>query len=281
MTTISCRASAFGSLFDCALRWSSIYIDKVPTRTSARALLGTAFHAGAAAFDSARIAQSPISADDAADATMRAIADQAVEVAWSTDDLSRREVESKALTLHTMYCNEVSPRFVFTACEMALEPMEIDAGNGIILRLTGHMDRARVRRSTVIIENDTGVVTPQDDALGISDLKSGRRAIIKGMAVTGKHKPQLGIYELLYENTTGVRCSAPPEIIAGSTEGAPKFAVGQAPGARDLLVGTNEHPGLLALAASMFKSGAFYPNPQSFLCSERYCPNWARCAYHD
>ena len=38
------------------------------------------------------------------------------------------------------------------------------------------------------------------------------------------------------------------------------------------LVGTEEQPGLLQMAARMIRSGDFYGNPKSQTCTEKYCP---------
>jgi hypothetical protein len=48
------------------------------------------------------------------------------------------------------------------------------------------------------------------------------------------------------------------------------------------LIGDEEHPGLIEIAARMLKSGVFPPNPKSMLCSKKYCPaHAAHCRYHE
>lgn len=50
-------------------------------------------------------------------------------------------------------------------------------------------------------------------------------------------------------------------------------------GARELLVGTEDQPGLLQIAARMIRSGDFYGNPKSQTCNEKYCPVFNECRW--
>ena len=58
-----------------------------------------------------------------------------------------------------------------------------------------------------------------------------------------------------------------------------RAAVGVITGARELLVGTEEQPGLLQMAARMIRSGDFYGNPKSQTCTEKYCPVFHGCRW--
>ena len=58
-----------------------------------------------------------------------------------------------------------------------------------------------------------------------------------------------------------------------------RAAVGVINGARELLVGTEEQPGLLQMAARMIRSGDFYGNPKSQTCTEKYCPVFHGCRW--
>lgn len=269
---VECRASGFAGLFDCAKMWHGIHVLGIRSYTGARALLGTGFHAGTAAFDKARMEGAPITIDDAAGAVVDAIAERADECQWRSDDLTRRQVEAKALALHTVYCKDVSPQFEFHAVELTLEPLDVDCGDGVIIRLKGTLDRTRIRRDPAFF-----------DQLGVNDLKSGTRAILPdGRVAIAKHKPQVGIYELTAEHTMKVPITAPAEIIAADTSSArPRFAIGTANNSRELLLGDGEDPGYLRQAAIMFKHDLFPANPRSPLCSERFCPLWSRCKHHD
>jgi hypothetical protein len=161
----------------------------------------------------------------------------------------------------------VSPKYDFVGVEMETKPLDIDCGGGVVVRLTGTMDRARIRKTT--------------GGVGIADIKTGGASVQNGVAVTKGHGPQIGTYELLYEHTTGQTISSPAEIIGLKTKGKAEIATGEINGARRVMIGTEEHPGLIDFAAEMFKSGRFYPNPRSMLCTADYCPRWNSCPYHD
>jgi hypothetical protein len=230
-----------------------------------RALLGTAVHASTAVYDGHR---EEISMDDAADALIETLHHPEFEVNYNTDDLTIPKAEAIGLKLHSLYCREVSPQYEFAAVERETTPMDIDCGDGIIIQLTGTLDRSR---SVVGKEGHTR----------IADLKTGVRAVQKGEAKTQGHKAQVGTYELLEEHTTGNTVESPAEIIGLSTSGTPKYAVGQIENAKQVLIGTDEAPGLIDLAKQMFKTGLYYPNPQTWLCSVRYCSRWETCPYHE
>ena len=264
---IRVRASSWASLFDCAYRWQGIHLLDMPNVVGIRAALGTAIHAGTAAFDQARLDDSDITFDDAAGVMIDKLYDPENEYDPEKDDLTKREAERIGITLTTRYCREISPRYNFVAVEMDTKPLDIDCGGGIIVRLTGTMDRARIRKVM------TGV--------GIADLKSGSTAVQKGIANTKGHSAQVGTYELLYEHTTGEAITDEAEIIGLKTSGTPEIATATISNSRTVMVGTEERPGLIDFAAQMFRSGDFYPNPRSLLCSEKYCPRWSRCHFHD
>ncbi|ELK4895246.1 PD-(D/E)XK nuclease family protein [Pseudomonas aeruginosa] len=267
MQTITVRASSWGALFDCGFRWEGVHLLKMRSPSSPRALLGTAIHASTAAFDAARVNGEPISAYDASELLVHTLQQPEFEVDWRGSDISPREAESTGLTLHTKYCNDISPRYDFVAVELTTKPLEIDCGGGILVRLTGQLDRARIKRDSY--------------GVGIADVKTGGAAVSQGVAKTKGHKAQIGTYELLYEHTTGDAITAPAEIIGLKTRGKPEAAVGEIVGARQMMAGTAEHHGLIKFAADMFRSGLFPPNPQSPLCSPKYCPRWRTCPYHE
>ena len=118
-------------------------------------------------------------------------------------------------------------------------------------------------------------------------LKSGGRATEKTAdggrrAVTKGHHIQLGIYTLMAEQASGERLDAPAEIIGLQTTKEAPVATGEVADVKTPLLGTEEHPGLIQIAARMLKDGIFPPNPKSMLCSAKYCPAYGtRCHYHD
>lgn len=260
------RASSWASLFDCAHRWEGVHILGMRNVAGLRAALGTATHAGTAAFDAARVSETPITVDDASSVLVDALHGAEFD-ASKDEDLSVQKAESIGLALLDQYCTEISPQFDFLAVEMETAPLEIDCGGGMVIRMTGTLDRSRVRHT--------------DDGNSIADIKTGGAAVSKGVAKTRGHAPQVGTYELLFEHTTGQPVTAPATIIGMKTKGKPEIAVGEIPGAKAVMTGDASSEGLLAYAAAMFRTGMFPPNPSSMLCGERYCARWHVCRYHE
>lgn len=272
-TVMAIRASSFGGLFDCALRWERVHLHGLPNPSGPRALIGTGVHAASAAFDQAKVDGKPMRIDDAVGIAVDVINERCFQedVHWSADEPNRKEVESIALRVATNYCADVSPRYEFEAVELTTKPLDIDCGGNLTVRLTGTLDRAR----TIITH---GAVTRRR----IADVKTGAKAVnADGVADTKKHRPQIGTYELLYEHTTGLAINDNSEVIGLNTGGKFTTGTGVVKGAKQLLLGTPDAPGMIELAALMFRSGLFPPNPQSFLCSKKYCPNFSHCPYAD
>ncbi|MGK2829199.1 PD-(D/E)XK nuclease family protein [Ralstonia pseudosolanacearum] len=249
------------------MRWEGIHLLRMRNVVGLRAALGTAIHAGTAIFDQAHLDGADITADDAAGVFIDKLRDPANEYDASKDDLTVREAQRIGISLLTQYCLEVSPRYQFVAVEMETKPLDIDCGGGVIVRLTGTMDRARVRRSSL--------------GVGIADLKSGSAAVQQGKAVTKGHSPQIGTYELLYEHTTDELISDESEIIGLKTKGTLEIATAPVRNAKRVMLGTESSPGLIQFAADMFRTGHFYPNPKSLLCDAKYCPRYGSCHFHD
>jgi len=263
--SITVRASSWAGLFDCAYRWEGIHLLGMKNTVGLRAALGTAIHAGTAVFDQAKITGDTVTASDAAGVLVDKLRDPENEFDPAKDDLSMQEAESTGITLLTKYCGEVSPTYNFIAVEMETEPLDIDCGGGVVVRLKGTMDRARIKKTT--------------GGVGIADLKSGGMAVQKGVAVTKGHGAQIGTYELLFEHTTGESITSEAEIIGLKTKGKPEIATGTISNAKKVMTGDEDNPGLIEFAADMFRSGRFYPNPKSLLCSEKYCPRWNTCHF--
>lgn len=262
------RASSLSRLLDCAHAWEGIHLLGMTSPRSAAAQLGTAIHAGTAVYDVSRMNHEGITPDEAAGAVVDALHRPTEPVDWGEE--SPKELEKIAIPLHTKYCTEVSPRYEFKAIEMTIPPVDIDVG-GVTIRLTGTMDRTRVRAKQI-----------GSPGAGISDIKTGKTAVgTDGRAKTTGHAAQLGIYELLYEQTTGDIIELPAEIIGLQTNSKMRVGTAEIKGARDLLIGHKGEAGLLEMAASMLKAGLFPPNPRSMLCSEKYCPRWNACRFRD
>ncbi len=260
-STVTIRASSLAEIFDCPARWEAKHILGMRMPSSGAATLGTAVHAGTAVFDQSVIDGSGISISEAAGAVVDAIYKPEQDVAWD-EDLQPKTAEKIALALHTKYCSEISPRQDYVGVEITCERLEIsDLG----IALTGTTDR--IRR------------TPQ--GLGVSDLKTGSRAVgSDGRAVTSGHGPQLGVYELLAERSIDQPITAPAEIIGMQTaKTTQKVGTGHVHNAKAALLGDAESPGLLEHAAGIIHAGRFYGNPKSTLCSAKYCPRHSICKY--
>lgn len=269
----SVRASSWGALFDCAYKWEGEHLLGMRKASGLRAQLGTAIHASTARFDASRLPGGErLSVDDCAGVFVDTLHKPDRDVDYSQDDLSVREAESIGLNLHTRYCLDLSPQFEFISVEQKLEPLDIDCGGGHVVRLTGSMDRARVARAK------GGVVIP--------DIKSGSRVIATDKAsgraavVLKGRKPQVGTYQLLYEHTEGVN-TVGGQILALHTSGKPKALASPVFDAKAVMLGTDTERGLIEYAAEMFRTGLFPPNPQSLLCSPKYCARWATCQFHE
>lgn len=260
---ITIRASSLGGLFDCPARWAATHIDGMRMPSNGKATLGRAVHASTAVYDQSTLDGAGITIDEAAGAAVDAIYRPDEEVVWN-DGESQQEAEQIALSLHAKYCTTIAPAQDYAAVEVLCERLEIaDLG----IALTGTTDR--VRRV--------------DDGYGIADLKTGKAAVgADGMVKTSGHAYQIGVYELLAEFGAGLPITAPAEIIGlntAKTEKAQRVGIGTVAGARNVLLGDGEQPGVLEIAARMIKSGVFFGNPRSMMCHRSYCPVWAVCTF--
>ena len=181
---------------------------------------------------------------------------------WS--ETSPRHIEKIALSLHTKYCTEIAPTQLYTGVEVTHESLQLpDLG----LEITGTIDRERL----------------VNGKHGIADLKSGKNVVnASGEVDPKKHYFQMGVYELLYEVNTGIVCEAPAGILGMNTAAKPenqRIGFVEVAGAKHLLIGTEENPGLLEMAAKIIGGGLFYGNPRSMFCSKKICPIYDKCRY--
>lgn len=266
---VSVRASSFGSLFDCAYKWEGQHILGMKMPSSPRAHLGTAIHSGTAIYDLAMLEKiEGFTSKDAAESMLHELRNPEYEVNWAAEsDLTPKKAEIIALSLLDLYIAKIAPNYTFIDIERKVQPLDIDTGAGVIIRLTGSLDRARVSKC--------------GSGVSIVDVKTGRLAVTaEGLAKTKGHRPQLGTYEILYEQDTGIACDD-SEIIGLKTFGTPAAATAKVSNAKQLLLGTDNQKGYIQMAGEIFRSGLFTPNPQSQLCSAKYCPRFNSCIYHD
>lgn len=262
MDAITLRASSLPELFDCPARWEAKHVRGLRLPRSGAAQLGTAVHAGTALYDQSRMDGGDLTADEAAGAVADAIHHPEEDVDWGDD--SPAEAERIGIALHTLYCRDIAPAQRYVAVEAACEALCI---TDIGLTLTGTTDR----------------VTLTDEGYGIADIKTGKSAVAAdGTVSTGRHAAQIAVYELLAGQALGTVMSAPARIIGlqvAKTDKGRRAGVGIVRDARALLIGDEESPGLLHMAADMLHAGRFHGNPSSQLCNPKFCPAYPACRW--
>lgn len=261
---ITIRASGLSEWFDCAARAEARQLLGKRTPSSGKALLGRAIHASTAVYDKSTIEGGGVTVDEAAGAAVDAIHKPDDEILLD-DDERQDQLEKVAVALHTLYCNKIAPTQQYAAVEVQCERLEIsDLG----IALQGTTDRVR----------------KVDDGYGIADLKSGGSAVsADGKVPTKGAAYQLGVYELLAQVASGVAITAPARVIGlqtGKTERGQRVALSDpVTGARDVLIGEPDSPGVLEIVSKMINSGTFPGNPRSMMCNPKYCPIYSTCKF--
>jgi hypothetical protein len=260
---ITIRASSFGAIFDCPSRWIAIHVERLHSPSTSRALLGTAVHAGTAVFDTDRVNGVTPSIEASCDAAAQAIERPDREVDWADDKPA--DAVDIAVSLTSRYATLEAPRHEYVAVEARVEALHL---TDLDIVLTGTTDR-------VYRVPDTG-------ELGIADIKTGKTIVRSdGTVDTKGHAAQLGVYELVGQAAIGAPLSAPAQVIGLQTNKTPdkqRIACADIIGAREPLLGDDQHSGLLATAAKIVHGDIeAWGNPKSMMCSSRYCPRYATC----
>lgn len=270
MEIITIRASSLSDLMDCAYRWEGKHLLGMRNPASQSMILGSAIHAGTAAFDGARLAGAPITPDDAAEAVVAKLRDPGEDVRRDDDDMSAQQAEAVGIRVHTRYCTEISPRYTLRSVEMDVGKLDIDVPDqGVIVSLTGHLDRSRVVHGA--------------QALRIADIKTGARAATKdGRADTKGKGLQLGVYQILAEATLHEPVDPVGEIIGLSTAASGAIGVSEIRSPKSQVLGHDAGtPSLIEIAANMMRTGYFPPNPRSMTCGAKFCPRHSVCPYKE
>lgn len=259
---VTIRASSLGRLFDCPASWAATHIEGKRTPSNGKAMLGKAVHASTAVFDQSVIDGSGITIDEAASAAVDAINKPDEEVCWDEDN--PQDAEKIAISLHAKYCQQIAPTQTYRAVEVQCDSLVIaDLG----IALTGTTDRIR----------------KTEDGLSIVDLKTGKAAVgSDGCVKTAGHAYQMGVYELLAAQASGLSITGPAQIVGMNTAKTPasqRVGTGEISGARDVLLGDEETPGILEHAARIIHSGSFYGNPKSMMCHAKYCAAYPTCQF--
>lgn len=265
MKVVTVRASALPDFLDCPARAEAKHIRGLRTPMAPGALLGKALHKSTALYDESVIKGTGLKIQETAAAAVDAIAKPDEEVHFEPDDDSPRDLANIAVSLHGRYCAEIAPTQGYVAVEVKCERLEI---TDIGLALTGTTDR--IRRI--------------GEGHGISDLKSGKRAVgADGTVETKGHRYQIGVYELLAEKASGIPITAGGQIVGlqvAKTERGQRVAKSEAiEHAREVLIGEPDSPGVLEIVAHQIHAGIFPGNPRSMLCHERYCPIYQTCKF--
>lgn len=264
LQVVTVRASALSDFLDCPARAEAKHLRKLSMPTNGKAVLGRAVHASTAVYDQSKLDGSGITMEEAAAAAVDVIHKPDEDVLFE-EDLPATDAESIALALHARYCLEIAPTQEYTAVEVRCERLEI---TDIGLALTGTTDRVR----------------KTNGGHGISDLKTGKAAVsAAGTVKTHGHAYQIGVYELLADKASGMPITEPATIIGlqtGKTARGQRVAVSDdIVGAREVLIGESDSPGVLETIAHMIHAGNFPGNPRSMLCHERYCPIFNMCKF--
>jgi hypothetical protein len=272
------RASGMWEWADCPQRAYTKQIEGIRLPATAPAIIGTAVHKSTAAFDRSRLEDkeaSWLSCDDTAEIVEEVLTDPQEEVNWG--GVTKEKAKAIGIGCHSRYCFDVAPLQFYTAVEAELTemPIDIELADGRIVRLTltGTLDRIR----EVAMEYKAEDGTPQFSVdYGIADVKTGGRALSQPAS---RHKSQLGVYELLAQNSLDLKVTLPGQIIALQTSANYDAALKEVENCAGSLVGNEYQKGLLHHIASMLASGDFYGNANSFMCSEKFCPAHEWCLF--
>lgn len=274
------RASSIASFFDCPARWAATHLEGMRLPARAPTIIGTAVHASTAVFDASRLSENKatwLSADDAAEVLESTLKNPDQEVIW--DGVTMDKAMRVGLGVHTRYCNEIAPGQIYVAVEETLNELVIDVPcnpsdpeETLEITLTGTLDRIREEA----VQGATTTNRLPIYGYGIADVKTGARAC---STATGKHKAQIGVYELLAEASGDRPITLPGQLIQLQTSSNYAAALEPVHGSRLALLGVDSRVGLLEHMARMLKTGDFYGNASSFLCTEKYCANYQNCLF--
>lgn len=258
------RASSWVEFFDCQKRWEYTHIRGMQKKGSHQSAIGSAAHHGAAVFDAALKEGNRISPEEAGNESARHVIKHQEESVW--DEVTPEKAGEMARNVTENYCRTIALEREWVAIEAQCKPLEIMTEYGVI-RVTGTVDRIRKWES---------------GALGVSDLKSGKTAVKSKTleANTKAHGIQLGIYTLMAESELGIQLNAPGEIIGLNTTNDGRIGVGEIEDVKTPLIGTEDEPGLIEMAANMLSKGIMPPNPKSMMCSKKWCVGYELCPYH-
>ena len=276
MRTERIRASSISLLLDCSYSWQGVYELGMTKPSNGRMHLGTSLHGSTKILDTAKKDGNPINDGDVEEVFYSVFSSPEYDVDWAHDDLVKQQAQQIGLILNRKYHDTYTKNITFAEVEKTIESVIVEVPkHDIAIELTGTMDRSRVVKAEWQIGSDKPNLS-----YGIVDLKSGKQAVgTDGVAKTKGHAPQLGVYELIEEQTSGHKVDLPARVIGMQTTKSARIGEGTIHMAKERLVGTDQYPGYIEIIAQILKTGSFAPNPRSWLCDKRYCPRWDVCPY--
>jgi hypothetical protein len=287
------RASSWKTLFSCPLSWYYANVEKIRRASAGIAQIGTAIHAGTALFDGPRLRGDSISVEEAVEGALAILYSDEQDVNWESS-AQYKAAETIVARSVNRYCHEIAPNVTYTAVEIRCEDLHINTKHGTIVT-TGTIDRVRERAYAVRAD---GTLEPVSHRAAeekgfqsivfhenIRDIKTGLQAVGYGddgerVATIGAHHLQVGIYTIMTEAELQRDMLAPAEICGISTGKSGDIAVSDLRDVRTALLGTDDRPGMIEMAAKMLKEGDFRPAPGTVMCTPVYCTGWDRCPYH-
>lgn len=265
MTQIfSVRASSLGDLFDCPARWEAKNLLKKKMPSTSRSQIGQAVHESIGRWDYLNFVGEQPHIEECKEVIFQQIwHEQNEDIDWS--DVDQNTSEQIATSLMQKYINQVAPTQTFIGVEVLCDPLVIkDYG----LELTGTIDRVYV--------NENG-------DLGIGDIKTGKTSVsANGVVRTENHAIQMGVYSILASHALQEDILAPARIYGlttAKTEKGQHIGIGEIDSPAEVLLGTEESPGLLHHASKILETGLFFGNSKSMLCHQKFCPNFSTCKF--
>jgi hypothetical protein len=263
MKVIPIRASSMADLMECPARWQAIQMMGLSTAARVSTWLGTSLHKTLEVYDKSKLASGTAINVSDAQAFFTDTLWNPTEVVVG-EEAEYKKAEKNGLELVRKYAETIAPNRKYVAVEVTCPKLDVIV-EGVVIRLSGTVDRIRQVES---------------GGYGISDVKSGASVVSADDTVNvDPHRGQIGVYEILASAVTGQEMTEPGEIIGLGANGKARVATGEVKNAAEMLVGTDERPGLLQYAARIVKHELYFGNPKSILCSEAYCPVHDQCRF--
>lgn len=272
------RPSSIGGFFDCNARWAAIHLDKMKSMTGSKAHLGTSIHKATEKADVARFENKEITKE-----VIELVEHTAVEmfnnptedVVW--EDKDKQDGEAIARSLSKKYAKEVAPSLVVAASELSVSYDDAIEFTDLNVTIGGTVD--------LVLQNKQG--------LFVADKKTGKTAVdSSGSVNAAKYRLQIGAYEILADHflrKNGFDGITTDSLIIGmttaKTEASQRIGFGYTRGSQEHVVKALKFIRSAVDNAENAKrddelfSDHFAENPNSFMCSEKYCPRFKQCSF--